>query len=186
MRISMRSLFLGAAALLTCGSAAPAAAQAVSLELRGGAAVGNHTPAAAGLETEPGPSLSAIVQVDVAPRVGVYGTYTRASFGCREGFCVGDDVTITSDGFGGGLVAHPTAYLWTRIGALLHGATVSAGAGDFTTDRQLGYELGAGGTIPIGARLDIVPGIGFRSHFGDERTAVVTGEVGLRVRLFDF
>jgi hypothetical protein len=167
-----------AAALLF--SAGTADAQ-FGVELRGGAAIGNHATALAGLETLPGPSLSAQIDYGVHPRAAIYAAYTYGSFDCQNGFCEGQTVKMTSSGFGGGVRVTPYGPVWARLGLLYHGTTVDAESGVFPVDPTLGYDLGAGIQIPAYRGIQFVTGLGYRSHPGsDSRTTVLTGEVGLR------
>jgi hypothetical protein len=177
MRIS--GILLGAALL---AAASPAHGQ-VAVELRGGGAIGNHVPAAAGLGTQPGPSISGALEYGVRPDLSVYGTYTRASFGCEDGFCAGRDVTMTSSGVGAGVRFHPGKLPWVRAGLLLAGTNVDTSTGSSSVDPSLGFELGGGISVPAADRVEIVSGLAMRSGAGDERTTVLNFEVGVRVRL---
>jgi len=179
---NLRTVIVGTAALLL-GSAGSLSAQ-LSVELRGGAAIGNHAPAAAGLETIPGPSASASLDIHVRSGVHAYAGYTYASFGCEDGFCTGQTVTLTSSGFGGGVRFQPGRLVWVRLGLLYHGTEVESEAGVSEVDPSLGYDLGAGLAIPLYSGVELVGGVAYRSHTESEsRTSVVVGEVGLRVRL---
>ncbi len=166
--------------LALLSAAAPAGAQ-VSLELRGGAAIGNHAPALAGLEVLPGPSYSAQIDLSLPGPASIYAAYTYGSFDCEEGFCEGQTVRITSSGFGAGVRIGFIGPLWARAGFLYHGTTVDAESGVFPVDPAPGYDLGAGIEIPAIAGFQLIAGAGYRSHPGDDsRTTVLTGEVGLR------
>lgn len=181
MTMKQRHQWSIAATLLAIGlaPAAPAAAQ-VSVEGRVGGAVGNHVPAAAGLETLPGLSLTGLVEYAPVSSASIYAGYSRASFGCEEGFCTDDEVTITTQGFGAGVRVHHGRLPWLRAGALFYDSAISTSGGDHQNDAILGFEVGAGYDIPVYPRLAIVPGIYFRSQPGDDRTTVVGADVGVR------
>ena len=170
-------------ALAAASTAGDLAAQ-LSVEFRGGAAIGNHAPAAAGLETLPGPSVSASADFQFAYGLGVYALATYGSFQCEEGFCTGQTLTITSTGFGGGIRLQPHRLVWARAGALHHGADVETPGGILSVDPTLGYDLGAGLTVPLGDRVHLVTAVSYRSHpDASDRTSVLSGEAGIRIRL---
>lgn len=173
---------LPAAFALAMVVVAPVSGQ-VAVEVRVGGAVGNHAPAAAGLEMHPGLSLAGSLEYTPRPYGSVYATFSRASFGCEEGFCDGAPATITTQGFGAGVRAHPwpAPLPWFRAGALFYGSTVSTSSGEESTGFAPGVELGAGTTIPFAGRFGLLPGIYLRSQPGAERTTLVGAEVGLRV-----
>jgi hypothetical protein len=172
---------------LVLALATPAAAQ-LSVEIRGGGAIGNHAPAAAGLETVAGLALSAAVEMSPVRFASLYAGYTRASFGCEEGFCTGRDVTFTSSGFGAGARLHLPRLPWVRAGVLYHALDTRADGGEHTADPGLGYELGAGATVPLSPRIRLLPGLVYRRHgtttdgVGDtDTTSLLSAEVGLQI-----
>ena len=169
---------------LGLGLAVTESAAQLSIELRGGAAIGNHAPAAAGLEILPGPSVSAAADIDVGSGLGLYALYTYGSFLCEEGFCAGQTVTITSSGFGGGLRLRPHRLVWARLGALYHGTDVETESGIERVDPSVGYEAGTGLAIPLLDRVHLVAGASYRTHAeAAQRTSVVAAEAGIRIRL---
>jgi hypothetical protein len=178
----IRRPIIPATLALTLWVASAAAAQ-VSVEGRVGGAVGNHAPAAAGLETHPGLSLAGSIEYTPVPYGSLYASFSRASFGCEEGFCDGAGATITAQGFGAGVRAHPWAapLPWFRAGALLYGSTVSTSSGDESTGMSPGLELGVGTVIPFAGRFGVLPGIYLRSQAGAERTTLLGAEIGFRM-----
>lgn len=160
--------------------ATPAAAQ-FAIEARGGAAVGNHVPAAAGLESIPGPSYAVQAEYQGWRNASIYVAVSRSSFGCEEGFCTDNTATVTTMGYGAGVRIHPARLPWVRAGAIMYDASVDAENGSEAVDASPGYEMGAGFTIPLGEAVRILPGAFIRSQPGDERTTVVGAEIGLQV-----
>jgi hypothetical protein len=169
-----------AAVLVGLAVAAPASAQ-VAVEARAGASVGNHLPAYSGLGTRPGPSLSALVEAGLSRRASLYVTFVRAGFPCTKGLCAGREVDVTTQGFGGGVALRPGRLPWLRAGVLRYSATVRSDGRDDAVDPSLGFEVAGGVSVPVAARVRLLPGLYFRSQAGDERTTVVGLDVGLRV-----
>src|SRR5680860_806441 len=158
----------------------PAAAQ-FSVELRGGATIGNHLPAAAGLETIPGPSLAAAAEYMASSFVSAYAAFSRSSFGCEGGFCTADKATVTTTGYGAGIRVHAARFPWVRAGGIMYDASVEMDGETGTVDSAFGYELATGFTVPVTRALRILPGLFFRTQPGDERTTLVGAEIGLQV-----
>ncbi len=170
-------------AVVICVLSTGAAEAQLAVEVRGGAAMGNYGPAAAGIDRLPGPSMSAFADYSLLPWLAMYGSYTYGVFRCQNGFCYGDRVTVASSGFGAG--ARFTAFgpLWARAGFLYHGSRVQTRTGTYAVRSAPGYEIGSGVTYPVSPRFDVVTSLGYRSHFGaTDRTSVVTAEAGLRLR----
>lgn len=165
---------------LAAGTAAAPAGAQVALEARAGAAVGNHAPAAAGLEKIPGPAFTALVDYTVGPWGGLYASFARASFGCEDGFCAGDDVTITTQGFGAGVRLHLPLASWLRLGGLFHETRVDTESEDERTGPAAGYEIGAGFAVSVIPRIQFLPGVFYRSQLGDDRTTVIGADLGVR------
>jgi hypothetical protein len=178
-----RAVWLGA---VMCLLAAEVAAAQVSIEVRGGAAVGNYLPAAAGIDRLPGPSVSAYADYAVRSWLALYGSYTYGIFRCQNGFCHGDRVTVASSGFGAGARFAGFGPAWARAGFLYHGSSVRTATGTYAVDAAPGYEVGWGVSYPINTRFDLVTGVDYRSHFDPtDRTSVLTAEAGVRYRLGD-
>ena len=180
-----RALLLGA---LAAGAALPAHAQ-LTLEVRGGAAVGSYEATGAGRQSVPGPSFGATLGYAFTPRLEAFAGYSRDAFGCDAGLCAGVEPTFTRSGAEAGLRVQLPARLWVRGGIAAHRLSVASGApgGDDDSGMSAGVRLGAGFGIPLGPRLSITPGIEY-SRFttdldeGSPGVGVVAGGVGLRVR----
>jgi opacity protein-like surface antigen len=189
IRRSMRpflSMPIAAAAM-----AFPAAAQrGIAVEVRGGAGVGNHAPAASDLGFAPGPAFGATVSYVAARRVEVYAGYSRTGFGCEDGFCAGRGTTFTSQGMDVGVrVSLPAAASpWVRAGLIRHRLDASPALDDpepwsGEVASGVGMELGAGAELRLGPRLAMTPGIRYvRYGGGDDGVAMLVGDVGLRLR----
>jgi hypothetical protein len=166
-------------------AAAPLAAQ-VSLEVRGGAAVGNASQALAGMDFSPRPAFGAGVSMPAVGPLSVYASYTRASFGCEAGFCVGRDVTFTSHGVSGGVRVQPLPRLpWLQAGVLYNGLSTRSNVENDSGEAGLGYEFGAGYAVPVTPQISIVPALTYRRHEAtsggvEGHAALVSGEIGVR------
>ncbi len=177
----LRHLFMAAA--IGVSSVGAAEAQ-LAVEVRGGAAMGNYGPAAAGVDRLPGPSVSAYADYTVLPWLAAYANYTYGTFRCQNGFCYGDRVTVASSGFGAGARVSAFGPFWTRAGFLYHGSRVRTRTGSYPVEFAPGYEITSGVSYPVGPRFDVVTSVGYRSHFNTtDRTSVLTAEAGLRFRL---
>jgi len=155
---------LALAALTLAGSAAPDALQAqnVSLELRGSLtkALGDFGDVAT---SDAGLGADLIVQT--SPNLSIYGGYGRDMFGQEGG---GDDDNYNSQGFEAGaklMAARESGVLpWVRGGVTLHKLTIEDGGAEFESDRNLGFQLGAGVDIPLGEVLTFSPGVRYQNY----------------------
>ena len=175
---------LAAVASLVAGSEARAQ---LSIEVRGAAAVGAYEVTGAGLQTVPGPAFGATLGYAVRPTVEVFAGYSRATFGCDEGFCAGVEPTFTSAGAEAGARVELPARLWVRGGLALQSLAVDAENADDSSDAALGVKVGAGFAFPLGRRISITPGFDYTRFTtnldgGDDGVGVLTGGVGLRLR----
>ena len=155
---------LALAALTLAGSAAPDALQAqdVSLELRGSLtkALGDFGDAAT---SDAGLGADLIVQA--SPNLSIYGGYGRDMFGQEGG---DDDDNYNSQGFEAGakLMANREGGIlpWVRGGVTLHKLVYEDGGADVESDRNLGFQLGAGVDIPLGEVLTFSPGVRYQNY----------------------
>ena len=162
--------------------AGPTAAQ-LSVEVRGGGAIGNHLPAASGLEPIPGPAFSVGLEYRVHPLASAYAAFSRAAFGCEQGFCTGREVTFTTSGPGAGIRVHAPRFPWVRLGAVRYGTGVDADGTSESVDPSVGYEAGVGVSVPLTGRLRLLPGLYLRSQAGDMRTTLLGADIGLAAAL---
>ena len=183
----MRPLLLAALAALAF---APAADAQLTLELRGGAAMGSYEATSAGFQTVPGPSLGATLGYAITPRIEAFAGFGREQFGCEEGFCAGVEPTFIRSGAEAGLRYALPARLWVR-GAVAYqslSASSIAHGGDDSSGGSPGIRVGAGIGFPVSPRLTLTPGLEY-SRFntdldgGDDGVGVVTAGLGLRIRL---
>ncbi|HUE95258.1 MAG TPA: hypothetical protein VMN39_01275 [Longimicrobiaceae bacterium] len=177
----VRSLLLVAVLV----AAAPGAGRAqVGIEVRGGGAIGNHAPAAAGLETIPGPSVTASLFLAPAHWIALYGSYSRSSFGCEEGFCTDRDVLITTGSVIGGARLYLSPGIWLQGGIVNLTTVVSANDAEDRASPELGLEGGFGFRVRLAGPVALVPAFLYRAGIEPAgRTTVVAGELGLQVRL---
>jgi hypothetical protein len=171
--------------------AAGAAGQGIQAELRGGAAIGNYSESGAGLETIAGLALAGQVEVPVAEDLSAYAAFTRATFGCEEGFCTDRDVTLTSQGLAAGVRWSPR-WVWARAGLAYQWLSLeTAGEGTTDADPGFGFDLGAGAAFQLSGQVELRPGVTYRRHAastedGDGTVAVLAAEMGVAVRLGAF
>jgi len=183
----MRPLLLAALAVLAC---APAAGAQLTLELRGGAAMGAYEATSAGFQSVPGPSIGATLGYAFNPRIEAFAGYARDQFGCGEGFCAGVEPTFTRSGAEAGLRVALPARLWLRGAVAFQSLSASSSApgGGDSSGGSPGVRLGAGIGFPVSPRLILTPGLEY-SRFntdldgGDDGVGVLTAGLGLRIRL---
>jgi hypothetical protein len=184
MRRTATLLLFTAATLL----ARPTAAQ-LSVEVRGGAGAGAYEATRAGFQNVPQAAFAANVAYAPSRALAVYAGYSRAAFGCEEGFCQELDPTFTTSGVSGGL-RFQLAGFWGRLGVARHQLAISSprsGAPyDDRSDAALGAELGLGYGWRLGPRLSLTPGIGYLRYRApvdgaEDGVAVLTADVGLRL-----
>lgn len=174
----------GPCALVALLIAANPLAGQFSVEGRLGGAIGNHAPAAAGLQAHPGLALSASAEYALLPAVSGYAGYTRASFRCRDGFCTSRTVSFTSHGISAGVVARPFSPLRLRAGLIRN----RVAAGESGGEAGLGFETGMGVAIDLPGRSELRPEIVYRRHHGttggaEGATALLVASVGVAVRI---
>lgn len=203
----MRKIF--ALALLVLAPAAPAAAQGVlpiALEARGALAfpIADFPLGRSGMtaDTEMGVGIGVNGSFAFFPGVAVYGGWDRYAFGVDDDSLLGaGEAEFVDQGFAvGGKLSLPLGMLvgaspWIRAGALFRTlerpgeqGTVGLGA-EGRSSRSVGYELGAGATIPLGLVLSFTPGVTYRSytpdfgHGSERRVKYVDVSMGLRASL---
>lgn len=184
------ALVVGVALLL----ATPSQAQdAIAVEVEGGGSVGAYENAQAGIDPwKPQPSLGVTLDLALFSHFGVYGSYDRSGFVCKEGRC--SQVVFTSTGYSAG-VRFESGLLWFRGGAVFHRLEVVRESSERLYDRRWeparGYESSLGFDFPLTSWLSITPGVSYTRYAvqvegeDDESSAVVViaGRFGLRVDL---
>lgn len=165
-----------------------ACAQNVSVELRGGAAIGNYSESGAGLEWAPEPSFAAEAQLGVRPDLSLYGGFTRSTFGCDEGFCTGLDATLTAQGITVGGRWTP-GLPWVRAGLAWQSLDLDATSGGASGGMGFGFDVGAGVDLGLGRLFRLRPGLSYRrvgsSLDGEDgHFALLALELGVAVRIF--
>lgn len=164
-------------------AATPLDAQ-VSVEARLGGAMGNHQPAAAGLQTHPGLALAASIEYAATSAVSAYAGYTHASFECRDGFCADDGVTFTSHGISTGVMVETLAGIRVRGGIVRN----RVDAPNSEARAGIGFEGGVGYALDMGRGVEVRPQVAMRRHGGttggvDGTTTVLTAAVGVALRI---
>lgn len=170
------------AAAATLAMAGSAQAQIVpnltpfSVEARAGAAFPTGD---AGDVLDTGFTLGADVSVNVLPMVALYGGYSRTSFGIAD-----TDENATISGFDvGARLEVPTPLIpidpWIKAGAVFHQVDV----GDEDSERETGYEVGAGVGFGMIPKVTITPAITYTDIGGDIDIQHVRAELGVRVRI---
>ena len=148
---------------ITAMATRPAAAQRYTVELRGGAAIGNYTETGAGLDIAPGPSFAATAELRFTELVSAYAGINRSSFGCEEGLCTGGDVTLVSQGATAG-VRLTRGRLWGRVGAAVQVLRQESDVRTVTSDPGIGWDLAAGVEVPVGRGFLVRPGLTWLRH----------------------
>lgn len=169
----------------------PAAAQ-VTLVARGGLSIGNDEAAASRLEPRPRPAFSLGAEYAATRVLSAYAGFSRAAFGCEEGFCTDREVSFASSGADAGLRLHLPRLPWVRAGVLYHTLTTTTAAGpapgEFSSGKGFGYEVGTGITIPLLRRARLLPGLSYRSHSAasagsSDHVSIVGAELGIAFRM---
>lgn len=109
----------------------------------------------------------------VFPMVDVYAGYSWQRFGADDDEEFGAvDVDIDDSGFAFGGRLHvpavPSLNPWIRAGVILHQLKLSGTEGgvsaSFTSDREAGFEVGAGIGFPVAPKISLSPAVIFRSY----------------------
>lgn len=171
---------------LAAMAAKPAAAQRYTVELRGGAAIGNYTDTGAGLDVVPGPSFAATAELRFTELVSAYVGINRSAFGCEEGLCIGRDVTLVSQGATAG-VRLTRGLFWGRVGAAVQVLRQESDARTVTSDPGIGWDLAAGVEVPVGRGFLVRPGLTWLRHQTPDddiaaHASVLALEVGVAMR----
>lgn len=184
-RGSMRAAAVGA--LLLPGAvflwSARAAAQ-TQAELRSGLTVGSHSGSAAALDISPALSFDVSVRRQMWPRVALFAGYYRTAFGCEDGYCKDQEITVVGNHAAVG-AEWGSGGPWLRLGVLV-GAT-SAGTGGDAPSLGLGV-LGAAGLTVGQGRMRFMPGVSYRwmtanSATDSDRAIALALDVGVGVRV---
>ena len=191
---------LAPALLLGAGLAQPALAQTTPLplafEVRGGAGIpiGDFEDGAG-----TGWIVGGTVRYLFSPGFEGYAGYDYASFP-GEDTDPDLDFDIRDHGLRLGVRADirpagaPAIAPWLESGLMVNRTSVSASSGNASgsidADWALGFELGAGVSVPLGARAALTPGVRYRNHkadFGEELGSTTVSyfavDVGIHVRL---
>lgn len=137
----------------------------VEAEVRTGMTIGSHSGSAAALDFVPRLSVDFVLKRRIAPNLSVFGGYFRTAFGCEDGFCAGNDLTVVGSHGALGVQWDPTAS-WLRgrpwfHGGLLFGSTEAGTVGD-EPEPGAGLLLGTGATVQLVGRLLFMPGLSYR------------------------
>lgn len=196
MKNTMWGLAAGIALLASAGNAQAQRALPIAVEVRGGAAfpTGDFGD---GLNT--GYTFGGNATLGVSPLLGVYAGYSYNSFGVDDaGDVLGEELRINDRGFDAGVRASvPTLAVslspWVRAGLVYHDIEVNGDGGDFSSDSELGFEVGAGLEFPLGLLVSVTPGVSYTHYSIDGGDGSVDGDnldvnhvradIGLRIRL---
>lgn len=131
-----------------------------AVEGRGGVTFPQGDLSDAGAEA--GLSLGAELQANFRQNLTAYAGFRRNSFNCDNGCTLGSNPRSTGIAAGLKYIFHSPGdiYVWGRGGIVADKFETDLGSGD----RELGFELGLGGDMPIAPRLSVVPHVGFTSQ----------------------
>jgi opacity protein-like surface antigen len=124
-----------------------------------------------------GISWGAGVSLGITPGLGVYGTYSQTEFE----LAALDNVEIQDEGFSVGLTtALPRVSgisPWLGAGLVIHQFKFDGENDDNDgIDEDLGFEVGGGLAVPLGANIRLTPGIGYRQYGVNVGTLLGTSE----------
>lgn len=182
--------------------AAPAAAKAqsvVPLSIEANVGVGVPTGDFSDGGSNPGVGFGATATYNVAPLVGIRASYSYQNFGGEDVEEL--DVSGNDSGFAFGLEVSPPLVpgvnLLVYADAILHQLEGKFSSGpnslSITSDRGLGFDIGAAVEFPIAPRVRIVPRVRYRQYeaefdpnetggFAGGDVTYFAGGVGLKVR----
>ena len=196
-------LLLVLAVLMAATSAPAQSGSLAAIEVQGGYAIPRGEFGRGDLGARPlaGPYYAAGARIRVAGPLAVYGRYKEIRFGCAN--CV--DLTLANSmiarsgelgvdlrpfrPFGAPFGMQP----WFRAGGVYHTLGFSGGREKLTSRAALGIGFGAGVSILVLGRVELIPGLGFvavpaefeftvaPSHSMEVRS--LTLEVGAAVRV---
>lgn len=180
----MRHITVVATVAALLGGFATAHAQGRwSLEASGGAAFATQETGGTDLGT--GVGLEMNVRYRMMPHLAVYGGWDWHHFP-TDGPLAGSDLDVEDTGYAFGLrFEHPLASRvagWMRAGGIANHIELENGAGDIIADsgHGLGWEAGAGLTIPVGQRVSLTPGVRYRALTRDLDIGGSTSSMDLR------
>jgi opacity protein-like surface antigen len=158
----------------------------VSVEVRGGAAVGGVTMTGSGLESTPRGAWWVGAAYAPTDAIAVRAGFGSTSFGCEEGFCRGSTTSFASTGLDVG-VRLGWSRFWAQGALVRHSLTASWSDGEEDATSSVGWEAGAGVTIPAGSRLRVTPGLRYGAYparfsggADDDAVAYLALDVGVR------
>ena len=175
------------------GAAAQSGPHRLAVEVSGGAAIPTHAFGAEdGADT--GARFAASAVYSFATGVAGYAGYSQSRMACDNSFCgsgryEGSGVNAGAElSLPRGRVAR-VVYPWVRGGIALHTLSHNAHEGAetvrVTSDRAVGYEVGAGIALPLANRITFRPGVGytsFRAEFDEGGLGDATAR-SMRVRM---
>lgn len=137
-----------------------------------------------------GIGFGAAVQYRVLPHVAVYGGWDWTHYQALEAIA-GPDVDLEETGYAlGARFEHPFGTSrtlgWARAGALYKHFELEDADGDLIDDsgHGLGWELGAGVTVPLGD-WSLMPGVRYRTVTRDVRVDALGTEIALQAVAFE-
>lgn len=151
-----------------------------SVEARAGAAFADGSFGGSDLSTGMGFLVSA--NYAVMPQLAVYGGWTWYHF-AADGDVLGEEADIEDTGYAFGLRFAPDNFHalrpWVMAGGVFDHAEMENGASlTADSDHSLGWEVGAGISLPIGSFL-LTPGVRYRSFSPDLDMSGLTASTDL-------
>ena len=127
-----------------------------------------------------GLSWGAGLSLGITPGIGIYGTYSQTTFEVADF----DDIDLEDTGFSAGLTASLPSVSglapWVGAGVVMRELEFDGDDGDSgddeDVDENLGFELGGGLAIPVGANIRLTPAVGYRQYGVDVGGLVGTAE----------
>jgi opacity protein-like surface antigen len=140
---------------------------------------------------ENGFGFGAAIQYRVLPHLALYGGWDWTRYQALEAIA-GPDVDLEETGYvAGARFEHPIGSSrtrgWARIGALYKHFELEDADGTLLDDsgHGLGWEAGAGVTVPLGDSWSLLPGVRYRSVSRDVEVGAVGTEVELQAVAFE-
>jgi opacity protein-like surface antigen len=180
MKKTLVSMMAAAAVVASVDAAQAQVTTPFSIEVRGGLAL--PTGDLKDEDVTSGVALSVNGQFRFNPMFAAYAEFNWAQFGVEDA----DDVDVTDQGFGGGVIANFNAgsvQPFLKAGVTVNQLTVDEIDAE---DEQIGFRVGGGLSVPLGNRMSVTPGVTYTQYGiedADFDVSHLTVDVGLKINL---
>ena len=180
MKKTLVSMLAAAAVVASVDAAQAQVTTPFSVEVRGGLVLPSGD--LSDEDVTSGVGLNVNGQFRFNPMFAAYAEFNWAQFGVEDE----DDVDVTDQGFGAGVIANFNAgsiQPFVKGGLVMHQFSVDDTDAE---DEQLGFRVGGGVSVPLGNRLSVTPGVTYTQYgFEDADFDIshIAVDVGLKINL---